>query len=271
MKKIFLALIMSSSMVMAHQKGTAEVPGDFRATRKPEFARVNFTVQSQCYKTPAEASEANDGAVARIQEILDQYVDAANHIDEIVTEGGYATDYSKSVYTDGHSTVLCQDTYQQTTTVSFKSEIDGFKENFGEIRGLVLGEFARADAGGETPTTFVRTSEPEADVCAETRKAMRLEARSGAAKEAKANFFASVGSCCQKAKIVKIADRSEVGYRSLSASYAARESAPVGDGSVRLNFEDIAEEASLLVTFSFHKIKVRCDAKEDEEEVSIHH
>lgn len=240
-KSLALCALLSLSL----NAGKVSVTGSATEYRDAEFATISMTVKSVCFETPAAARSANDETVAALQKQLSPMLNTENGIDALFTKGGYSSTYSESYYEDNRKITRCENTFQKSTTIQFKTaNLAKISNIFDELQAMVLSDFSQSSEG--TATTFASISEPSVDVCEHTREEMRDCALTGAQCNARHRFdiFAKAAGLCGEAKLCE-ADL-DPKYESNSNRFSYAESAPKsGSSIVNLNFRPLSETCTV--------------------------
>jgi len=266
MKKLALPLLFSAILSGGVYSGTATITGSASVSKPAQFVTVTLTVQSECYKKPSEAMGANNEAAANVQKLLKDFLsnerDAAMH-----TNGGVSMPFSRTYYSNqtGRSEVVCPNTFQQTTMITFKTfKVDEFGPMYASIQEGVHKNYqaSHGSDGNPTQVTYVAIDKPNADVCDETKKAMSRQAATLAAKDAKEQFnaYAAEYNIRGHVEVMNIdntfsanASRSENSYKSAAASLSGSHT-PV----VETNFKEITVSDRVKVTYSFPQTLFMC-------------
>lgn len=253
MKAKFLSALMvfSPFMVADH----AVMDGVGTVSREPDYVRVSFTVSSQCYQSPQDALNVNNGAVKDLQAILNRYVDKDSEIDGVFTNGGNTEPFSKS-YTNekGKYVTICQNTWKKETTVTLKlADVSGFSAIFAAIQSAVVAGFKPAPPENiEAFATWTTIEAPSAHVCEPTRREMEQEAYAKAMSHARGKFEAcrEATGLSGEARIASFGE-SVVGS-SHTPKYAARAASEErAGGDVEISFEDLSVTAKVSVRFEW--------------------
>jgi|GEM_PF-1895575 len=262
MKKSVLPLIFGALSSFSLMAGEAETTGKSTVYHDAEFVTVALHVKSECYKKPSQAKDANNAAAAKIVEILKAY-NTTSAENKIYTNGGFTTSFSKSVMRNNQHETICQDTYQQTTTITFKTkDIPGFSNLFADMQEKVLGTYtvSSADEGesttAEQATTFVNIGIPHADVCDTVKNEMVNKAADEAAANAQELFWTYAKRCGIKgpveiSRINPPAENQNYGYRTAKASMLSVEMVGSIRPVVETNFEPISVEGQVTLKFKY--------------------
>lgn len=267
MRKLFLSIMLVSPILMA---GKASFVGYSEVLQPNDYVEFNLTVNSQCYKTEALASDANNELVAGIQEVLDRYKTDSEY-DAIYTSGSWVGGYSESVYDEEtqRSRTVCKNTYQQTTMITFKtSDVEGFSETYRAIKDNIFALSMTKAQDEEDERDSVQISMPFAQICKETKNDASSCARKLAVKDAicrAKDCLEAAGIDC-KLTILGFTDIVEPSYVSAGSYQAAPAEMRGGDSSstVQLNFAPQAINSSVKVEFSWGedgKKKQKADKK----------
>ncbi len=260
MRKLFLSIMLVSPILMA---GTSSVDGSAEVSRQNDYVEFDLTVNSQCYKTEAEASDANNELVASVQEVLERYRSDGEY-DAVYTSGSWVGGYSESVYDEERqrSRTICKNTYQQNTVITFRtSDIDGFSDNYRAIKEGVFALSMTKAQDEEDPRDSVQMSTPFAQICKETKKEAVSCARKLAANDAicKAkDYLEGFGLNC-KLTVKSFTDRVEPSYASSESYRVAPAAMKGGDSSstVQLNFAPQIISSTVRVEFTWGNGKER--------------
>jgi hypothetical protein len=255
MKRAILPLFIVALVSMGLFAGEATVTGNASISKAAEFIKVNFKVVSECYANPTDAMKANNDTVIKIQGILKKSLDPQSDIDRIYTHGGMTSKFSKTIYEGHNAVIICQNTFQQVTTVEFKSgKVAEFSKIFAIIQEDVLSNFSKKENDTEA-MTYVNIQTPIPDVCEKTKKDMSLEAKEKAVEDAMANFHAYAKQCGIKG-FTEIKSLNE--NDAIFNPQIAYERAAYDEGSVETNFKDIVQTASVTAVFKFPTTVFNC-------------
>ncbi len=266
MKRVLLPLLSLSMISIVAHAGKGAFTGSASLSHPAEFTIVNFSVKSECYASPSEAMKNNNKAVIEIQEFIKPFIDSSNGIDRLISNGGFTSAYSRTIYDDNRPITVCRNTFQQTTEVIFKTaNVAGFSRIFAAIQEKVLGTFAAGETEGVDAITFVNIGSPSADLCQKTKAAMVLEALDLAAADAKAKFGICAQRCgidLQRTSITAVNDLSRVSHS--KSSYMER--SPASDEPVvETNFDHISVSADVTINFSYPDASYACDLSLDKQ------
>lgn len=263
MKKFAIAFLSAGLLsIVASAMGEADFTGEATVMREPEFVTVELTVKSECYPMPAGAIEANNAAVIAVSEFLKGLTNPSSQIDRVTVSGGYTSPYSKTIYRNHESETICQNTWQQSSSVTIKvADMASFSQTFAKIQAKMASEFVAEDTEAGKAMTYVTISSPRIGVCAHTRKQMELEAKGLATEDAQAQFNACAARCNVDADQIKIVSFGEPtisgGYRNKSAYF--ENAMPSSDMPVvELSFDPVSVSASVRVKFSFPAAAYKC-------------
>lgn len=255
MKRNILLVLATALLAFGLHAGKGKFSGSATVKNAPEFIVVDLTVKSECYGDPVMAMESNNKTATEVQELLKAHLMGGSEIDTILTSGGTTSPFSRSIYLEGERRTECEDTFQQTTEITFKTEdIEGFSKKFAMIQAQVLKTFERAQAD-ENARTFVSIGTPYARVCEDTRKQMAKDALGLATKDAINNFNVcanAAGIDLGDAKLVSVTNEAEHhSVRMNFAGYERSKSAGSAESILETKFDDIAEYGSVTVGFKF--------------------
>ena len=157
--KAFLAIFLASTLLNAG--GTATMGGYSEISAKPDFVKVSFTVNSECYATPLEAVEANRDAVSKIQSFLQSFIATNSDIDNIYTDGGMTSKYRRVNYDVDPAEVTCENTWKHQTDITFKTEdVENFSTTFAKIQQHVLKQYASSYSSDTPFVTYATINNP---------------------------------------------------------------------------------------------------------------
>lgn len=223
-----------------------------------DYVQFSIDVKTQCYKTSKEAKAANNALVVSIQEILKDYQDADCEYDKVFTSGGWVSKFFETVYDGEESRTICQNTFQKTTTVTFRTgNVDGFSEIYDAIEERVLSLQLAAD-GEEDPRDLIELSTPSADICEKTVKTLDDQAYAQAVEDARRKFEAcrlGGGITCVP-RIVNITDHEQPAYgMAESYSVGAVPAMRMSGKAVEVKFENRHVRRNVRVEFAFDEPK----------------
>lgn len=226
--------------------GEATIIGKGRVSADPDYVSLTLRVTSECYSTPAEASRANDAKVSDLTEYLQAFVNMGEDSrDDILANGGYTQPFSRTLYPDGlDSFVVCEGTFQKTTTVILKStNVSSFGSVLTGIQEYVFADFQPRKSKNDGPVTFVSIYQPSPELFHETRNRKESEALLLAKSDAINKFETLIHGSCEinYYQIVEIGEPDESVHE---MPYASKSSA-LGSG----------EAASVPVFFDAHWVK----------------
>lgn len=238
--------------------GTAKFTGEGTASAAPEFVTVQMQVSSECFLSPEDAMTANDTTVVSIQKFLKSLVDENSKVDKISIQGGYTRPYSRSIREGNDMRVICDGTFQKTTSISFTAAPEGFSGKFAAIQNAILKNFKQGSDNTEESRTFVSLNEPSAGICAKTRAEMDIAALQNAGKKSRAKFDAMALTCGINGQ-VEVTSVTEEGtsYRPSNRYAEAAFSAP--NEIVELNFDDITVTKNVVIEYSFGQTFFMCN------------
>lgn len=194
---------------------TTKFVGEGRLSHAADFVELDIQITSQCYRTPLEAVEATDAAVAKVMQLLEAKTDPNNDKDGVFSRGGYTQPFSRyDSRTDRHS---CVGTFQKTSTVVLKtSKLDSFAQDFAEIQNIVFTTMSGpSDPSLEQGVTFATTGTPEPQLYYETREQLEQQALADALVNARQKFESTAAAACTNAdyRVLKFVENSPGGGR----------------------------------------------------------
>jgi uncharacterized protein YggE len=250
-------LMLSLGLAAKREEPTGEFTGVGQVKTKPDFIKVTFVVQSECYPAPLEATNATDEVVKKIDNYLQKLKNKGDEHFKILVDGGYTSTFSRW-HKDRE---LCRNTFQKTTEVKLKiSASDGFDKTFAQMQNYALQNFEEGLSGNliETPRTFVRINMPEPKLTPAHNRELEKEALNLAMLDAKARFKAATQSCKEHPwKVLSIKEESTSfepaprNYQYASARIVAVGSPSDESNSAPIRFDDMSIEKRLSVTFEF--------------------
>lgn len=250
MQKVFLSILLISPFVMA---GKATLTGTADVSAKNDYVEFNLTVRSECYKTPKEAKDANNGLVVSIQNILNNHQDVDSEFDKVYVSGGWVGQFSDTVYENDESRTICKNTYQKTTVITFKTgDVDNFSEMYDTIQDEVL-KLELKQGALEDPRDAIDLSTPSADICEKTTKDLENQAYAEAVEDARRKFEACSfgGGIACTAKIVNMTDHEPTYAVAESYAPAAPDMKRAFDNTVQLSFPDRHLRRNVKVEFTY--------------------
>lgn len=81
---LYIVLLCSLPLGAQSTEPTAEFRGVGRIDAKPDFVKIDITVRSECYDTPALAQEETDKTVKKIHDYVQK-----QKVQKIAVNGGY--------------------------------------------------------------------------------------------------------------------------------------------------------------------------------------
>lgn len=251
-------LMFCLGLIAKSEEPSAEFIGKGQVKTNPDFIKVTFVIQSECYKAPIEATEATDAVAKDIDNYLQRLKAKDDQHFKILVDGGYTSTFSRW----HNDRELCRNTFQKTTKVRLKiSATQRFDKIFAAMQNHALTNFEEklGDNYGESPRTFVRIAMPEPKVTPEHHRALEKEALNLALLDAKSAFKAATQSCKNHPwKIMNIREEhSNYEPRPRNYQFASARIMNAGQSSQNENptpirFDDLSIEKRLVVTFGFN-------------------
>jgi uncharacterized protein YggE len=223
----------------AHIQGSATVDAD------PDCVSLQVTINSECYKTPLEASQAADTAAKNIYGFLKGLVNEGR--DQISTNGGYTRVYER--YVDGKR--YCQGTYQKSTEIKLSvRNVPEFIGFFDKIQEKVFAESAAQSSDEDSSRTTVSISSPSPELFSEHEEALLMSARGKAVDNALRRFLASVPASC-KITSYSIAGISEPAEEERGRYAKSAAGASMGSGNTVISFGKQSVTETVMVQINY--------------------
>jgi len=259
MKKV-LGSLFFATLALGVQAGTKTVEASGTVWHNPEFATVTVEVKSECYPTANAAYEANTKAAIMAKKSLEALIPNPGQFDNVTATAGMTTKFSRRDYVDGHEQVTCKNTWQQTTTITFKTgNLNAFSGTFARLQTDTLNVLTGLDSSNiEEPKTYAEIGSPNFDICPATREKMTNEA-TVLAHENAIKEFESIRQCCGIHGDVEIEEigQPEASYSPKSALYAAS-SLEIGE-TLEIDISPISVTERVMMKFRFQTTFLRCD------------
>ncbi len=251
MKKFLWPSLALSLLAVSLNAGTATIDGNASISEDPQYVEVGFSVQSQCYGSRAQLSTAHNQVVLDLQKSVAVWIQEANEFNGVKTHEGFSGPYSNTIYNDdGKPQSVCQNTFQKSTTVTFKTDrLDEISVIFDELNNIAAKVSQGLQGNSSSPSTTISISNPISKICQEKRRELEKRVWKLARINAQENFEALFGSTnidFNAVQIIKTNAPANISYKELAYS---RSAAFEVDAPVQINLEPI--EISLTHQFKF--------------------
>lgn len=177
---------------LAGFSGEASILGSATVEADPDCVSLQISINSECHRTPSEASRATDAAVKNIYGFLKGLI--KENRDQASTNGGFTQTFER--YVDGK--YYCRGTYQKAAKIIVNiRDVPDFIQYFDQIQEKVFAESAKQTSDVNSAGTTVTISAPNPELFDEHEHALSKVARNRAVNNALSKFLASVPTFCQ--------------------------------------------------------------------------
>lgn len=255
MKHIFI-FIVSAMMSLSAYAGESTISGTGRVTAPSDFIQLVVRVQAECFAKPSDAVRSANELAKKVNDLL-LTATSEESKDGVFTNGGFATQFSKTVYVNENgqrqSKTVCENTFQASTSLTLKtSDVTGFASRFAVIQeGIYSEEFQKPTSDSAGQVTYAVMGQPAPQWNLETREGLILEASEKAVADAQRKMAVYASSAC----IYEwdVVDISSVGLVS-NVPYGAERglvAASTGSAGPTVNFDQQWVSESIAVKFSW--------------------
>ncbi len=256
MKKNLMFLILSTASLLAYA-GESTISGTGRVTAPSDFIQLVVRVQAECFAKPSEAVRSANELAKKVNDLL-LTAKSQDSNDGVFTNGGFATEFSKTVYVNEggqrQAKTVCVNTFQASTTLTLKtSDVSGFASRFAVIQeGIYSDEFQKPTSDAKDPATYAVMGQPSPQWSLETRESLTLEASEKAILDAQRKMAVyAENACIYEWDMVDISSVGLVSNVPYAAERAGLAPAAAVSSGPTVNFDQQWVSESIVVTFSW--------------------
>lgn len=251
MKKFLWPSLALGLLAVSLNAGTAIIDGSASINTEPQYVEVSFSVQSQCYESRAALSLAHKQVVVNLQKRIGIWIQEENDFNGVKTNENFSGPYSHTIYnSDGKPQSVCQNTFQKTTTVTFKTDrLSEISEIFDGLNNIAADVTEGLQGNASSPSTSISLSNPTSKICQAKRRELEKQVWQLTRLNAQENFealFLSSNIDWNTVQIIKTNSPASVSYRDHGYS---RSAAFEVEAPVQISLDQI--EISLTHQFKF--------------------
>lgn len=172
MKRVLLPLLaVCLSSVLLHAENVERFTGVGTAQKAPEFVDVTLQIRTVCQPSAKAAIAAADSKAKEVEDLLNGIAGITH-----TTTSGSTRAYSDTIYEGNKPITICDKTFQKTVSIAVRStDVGGWGQLFAEIQDSVSERFADSAGNTQVPVTYVEIGSPTADICDESKHALKVE------------------------------------------------------------------------------------------------